>query len=158
MAQDKPVTLDQQQQRLRTQQQAQERSARENAPAARLSDNAATDFHHRDLPSETPCLDIRQIRLQGERSDTFGFVQRYLNHYAGRCIGHEGVSLIVRRAGDLILARGYVTTRVGLGQQDLSKGTLTLTVVLITLLVATRPLRSVLELWCQLKRQQVLRV
>lgn len=129
MAQDKPITLDQQQQRQRTQQQAEERQARENAPAARLSERAATDFHHRDLPSEAQCLEIRQIRLQGEHGDAFGFVQRYLNSYAGRCIGHEGISLIVRRAGELILDRGYVTTRVGLGQQDLTQGILTLTVV-----------------------------
>jgi hemolysin activation/secretion protein len=129
MAQDQPVTSDQQQQRQRTQQQAEDRQARENAPAARLSEKAATDFHHRDLPSETSCVDIRQIRLQGERSDAFGFVQRYLDRYAGRCIGHEGLSLIVRRAGDLVISRGYVTTRVGLGRQDLANGVLTLTLV-----------------------------
>jgi hemolysin activation/secretion protein len=129
MAQDKPITPDQQQQRQRTQQQAQERQARENAPSARLGEKAATDFRHDDLPGETSCFKIRQLRLQGERSAAFGFVQRYLDRYAGRCIGHEGLSLIVRRAGDLILSRGYVTTRVGLEQQDLAGGTLTLTVV-----------------------------
>ncbi|GFZ93220.1 transporter [Dyella caseinilytica] len=35
----------------------------------------------------------------------------------------------MRRAGDLIIDRGYVTTRVGLQAQDLSKGVLTITLV-----------------------------
>jgi hemolysin activation/secretion protein len=133
MAQEKPlsspITPDEQQQRLRTEQQAQERTARAQAPAVHLGEKAATDFHSTTLPTETPCFTFTQIHLQGERSDAFGFVQRYLNTYAGRCVGHQGISLIVRRAGDLILDRGYVTTRVGLAEQDLSKGVLTITLV-----------------------------
>lgn len=124
-----PRTLDEQQQRLRTQQQAQDRAARTQAEDVRIGQGAATDFHSTELPTETPCFELKQIRLVGERRDAFGFVQRYLDRYAGRCLGREGLSLIVRRAGDLILDRGYVTTRVGLGEQDLSKGVLTLTLV-----------------------------
>lgn len=127
--QEKPLTLDEQQQRLRTQQQAQERASRTQAPEVRIDQRAATDFHSTELPAELPCIELKQIRLIGERSDAFGFVQRYLDHYAGRCVGQEGISMIVRRAGDLILDRGYVTTRIGLGKQDLSQGMLTLTVV-----------------------------
>jgi hemolysin activation/secretion protein len=127
--QEKPLTLDEQQQRLRTQQQAQERSMRTEAPEVHIGERAATDFHSTELPTETPCFELKQLRLTGERSDAFGFVQRYLDQYAGRCVGHEGISLIVRRAGDLILDRGYVTTRVGLGEQDLSQGVLTIALV-----------------------------
>ena len=127
--QERPLTLDEQQQRLRTQQQAQERSTRTQAPDVRIGERAATDFHSIELPTETTCFELTQLRLVGEHHDAFGFVQRYLDRYAGRCVGHEGISLIVRRAGDLILDRGYVTTRIGLGQQDLYGGVLTLTLV-----------------------------
>jgi len=102
---------------------------RRQAPDVRIGQRTATDFHGTELPVETPCFELKQIRLVGERSDAFGFVQRYLDRYAGRCVGHEGISLIVRRVGDLILDRGYVTTRIGLGKQDLSRGVLTLTLV-----------------------------
>lgn len=127
MAQDKPLTLDQQLQRQRTQLQNEERQARTQAPDVRQNQNAATDFRRTDLPAETPCFALKEIRLVGQRRNAFGFVQRYLDRYASRCVGHEGVGLIVRRAGDLLLDRGYVTTRVGLTEQDLSKGVLTIT-------------------------------
>ncbi|GLQ98657.1 transporter [Dyella mobilis] len=125
MAQDRPLTLDEQQQRERTQRQAQERVARDRTPDVRLHRQVATDFRHLDLPEEAGCIPLRSIRLIGERAADFWFVQRYLSRYAGRCVGHEGVSLIVRRAGDLIIDRGYVTTRVGLQEQDISTGVLT---------------------------------
>lgn len=127
--QEKPLTLDEQQQRLRTQQQSQERAARTQAQDLHMSQRAATDFHSTELPTEASCFELKQIRLAGERSEAFGFVQRYLDQYAGRCVGHEGLSLIVRRAGDLILDRGYVTTRVGLGEQNLAGGVLTIALV-----------------------------
>lgn len=127
--QEKPLTLDEQQQRLRTQQQSQERAARTQAQDLRMGQRAATDYHSTELPTEASCFELKQIRLAGERSEAFGFVQRYLDQYAGRCVGHEGLSLIVRRAGDLILDRGYVTTRVGLGEQNLAGGVLTIALV-----------------------------
>lgn len=123
------TTLDEQQQRERTQRQAQERQARSTAPHVRLSERPAADFQRTDLPAETPCFALERIELQGARSQSFGFVQRYLDQYIGRCAGREGISLIVRRAGELILDRGYVTTRVGLPEQDLSRGVLTITLV-----------------------------
>lgn len=47
----------------------------------------------------------------------------------GRCLGVEGVNAIVARVQNRIIARGFVTTRVLVGPQDLSDGRLTLTVV-----------------------------
>lgn len=129
IAQDRPLTLDEQQQRERTQRQAQERQARDGAPDVRLDRQRTSSFRHLALPEESPCIALHSIRLMGERVAEFRFVQRYLSQYAGRCVGHEGISLIVRRAGDLIIERGYVTTRVGLEAQDLSKGVLTITLL-----------------------------
>lgn len=133
VAQDKPpasaITLDEQQQRERTQRQAQEREARNQAPDVRLDREDSSNFHTLTLSDESHCIALHSIRLVGERVADFQFVQRYLSQYAGRCVGHEGINLIVRRASDLIIDRGYVTTRVGLQAQDLSKGVLTITLV-----------------------------
>lgn len=123
------TTLDEQQQRQRTQQEAQQRQARDNAPDVRQNEQAASSFHDLELPNETGCIALHAVRLIGERTADFVFVQQYLSRYAGRCAGHEGISLIVRRAGDLIIDRGYVTTRVGLQAQDISRGVLFVTLV-----------------------------
>jgi hemolysin activation/secretion protein len=123
------TTLDEQQQRERTQRQAQERQARDRAADVRLGQQASTDFHNTDLPHEKNCFELHSLHLVGERAADFWFVQRYLSQYAGRCAGREGINLIVRRAGDLILERGFVTTRLGLGAQDLSHGVLSVTLV-----------------------------
>jgi hemolysin activation/secretion protein len=61
--------------------------------------------------------------------DPFQFVHIELQRYAGKCLGREGSSLIVQRLTASILARGYTTTRVGVPEQDLSQGVLTLTLV-----------------------------
>src|SRR5690606_777649 len=47
----------------------------------------------------------------------------------GRCLGTEGVGIVMRRVQNAIIARGFITTRVLAAPQDLKSGTLTLTVV-----------------------------
>jgi hemolysin activation/secretion protein len=123
------ATLDTQEQRERNERDAAAREQARGAPDVRLETSAPADFRRIDLPVETPCFDVRVIRLRGEHSNAFAFVQKYLDRYAGRCIGGEGVNLIVRRAGELAIDRGYVTSRIGLGAQDLSSGELVLTLV-----------------------------
>lgn len=41
------------------------------------------NFRSTELLTETPCFELKQIRLVGEHSDAFSFVQRYLDRYAG---------------------------------------------------------------------------
>lgn len=47
----------------------------------------------------------------------------------GRCFGVSGINALVARVQNRIIARGYVTTRVLVGPQDLSTGRLVLTVI-----------------------------
>ena len=47
----------------------------------------------------------------------------------GRCLGVEGINALVARVQNRMIARGYVTTRVLVGPQDLSTGRLVLTVI-----------------------------
>jgi hemolysin activation/secretion protein len=122
-------TLDRQEQRERAQREAEAREARQRAPDVRLTEEQHADFRRVDLPTEADCFRIDSLLLQGAYAEKFAFAQTYLNRYAGRCIGRAGVDLIVRRVSDLILDRGYVTTRVGLAPQDLGEGKLGLTLV-----------------------------
>ncbi|MDB5774239.1 MAG: Hemolysin activator protein precursor [Herbaspirillum sp.] len=96
------------------------------------------------LPVESPCFAINRfvlavppqlppgIRAAGASDlplDPFRFALDYLEQYDGACIGKDGLNLIVRRLTDLILAKGYSTTRLGVPEQDLSSGGMTLTLV-----------------------------
>jgi hemolysin activation/secretion protein len=91
------------------------------------------------LPSETPCFKLDTIALDVPATlpehirsfndpvsihDAFAFARRWLNRYAGQCVGQHGVELLRKGVLAQILARGFVTTRVLLSDQDLSKGML----------------------------------
>ena len=47
----------------------------------------------------------------------------------GKCYGAQGINVIMRRIQNAIIARGYVTTRIVTGPQDLKTGVLVLTVI-----------------------------
>ncbi|KAF1005599.1 MAG: Hemolysin transporter protein ShlB [Luteibacter sp.] len=124
-------TLDQQEQRDRAQREVQARQEQQQAPDVRLgaAPSPQADFRRTDVPVEKDCFRLSRVLLEGGRVADFAFAQRYLDRYAGKCVGHEGVATIVRRVSDLIIDRGYVTTRVGVTPQDLAAGTLRLTLV-----------------------------
>ena len=123
------TTPDRQEQRERAQREAQARQRQRATPDVRLTTARGTDFHRTDLPAERPCFRLGSVRLEGTRLADFAWVQRYLDRYVGQCAGRRGIELIVRRTSDLIIDRGYVTTRVGVAAQDLSGGVLRLTLV-----------------------------
>lgn len=124
LAQTVPATTpdQQQEQRERAQREAQQREQLRQAPDVRLQPELATDYRHIELPQETPCFRLQSLRLEGPHSEAFAFVQRYLDRYAGQCVGRQGLELIVHRASDLILARGYVTTKLVTPEQNLAQG------------------------------------
>ncbi|MDR9051679.1 Hemolysin transporter protein ShlB [Burkholderia multivorans] len=75
-----------------------------------------------------PELFLGKIRFLGGAStlpmDRFSFAREWLEHYAGQCVGKQGIDVLVKGLSQAILARGYVTTRVLLPEQDLSTGAL----------------------------------
>lgn len=109
-------------------QQERERALREqNAPQAdtRL---ARPDVALPDYPvHENPCFTINQIRLVGESADRFQWSLDAAADAKGRCLGGQGIVLVINKVQNAILAKGYVTTRVMAQEQDLTKGVLTLT-------------------------------
>ena len=52
-----------------------------------------------------------------------------MNHYAGQCVGKQGIDVLIKGLSQALLARGYVNTRVLVPEQDLSTGTLKLSLI-----------------------------
>ncbi|AKE01775.1 ShlB/FhaC/HecB family hemolysin secretion/activation protein [Burkholderia dolosa] len=124
-------------QQIRQQEEARERERAISAPGVRSDVTASAAYP--TLPSESPCFRIDRfsldvpdalptsVKAQGASAlpiDRFAFAREWLDHYAGACIGKQGIDVLVKGLSQAILARGYVTTRVLLPEQDLSTGTL----------------------------------
>ncbi len=106
------------------------RDRQEAIPDVRLQPPAASSER---LPAaETPCFPIREIALH-DPTGAFAWALPAADPdddpATGRCLGGAGINLVMKRIQDAIVARGYVTTRVLAGAQDLRGGKLTLTVV-----------------------------
>ncbi|CAG9263443.1 Outer membrane transporter CdiB-2 [Burkholderia diffusa] len=119
------------------QREAQQRDATVRAPSVRSEVPRIEAYPA--LPIETPCFRIDRFtldvpsslpdvaKIQGTSAlpmDRFSFAREWLEHYAGQCVGKQGIDVLVKGLSQAILARGYVTTRVLLPEQDLSTGTL----------------------------------
>jgi hemolysin activation/secretion protein len=128
-AQASSVTSDQ---LIRQQQRQQQlRQQQEGLPSVRLAvPPAATD----QLPaSETPCFVIKTIELVGPSSDAFQWALAAANPAAdraiGRCLGSQGINLVMKRLQNALIAGGYTTSRVIATTQNLQNGILQLTLV-----------------------------
>ncbi|MBL0917444.1 MAG: ShlB/FhaC/HecB family hemolysin secretion/activation protein [Hydrogenophaga sp.] len=112
-----------------------ERSQRETLQrGANVFGDTATTPALRAWPAaEAPCFAIQRVLLQGDDAGSFGWVLNTLTQgpdaAIGRCLGPEGVSVAAARAQQHLMARGFVTSRVLIESQDLSGGTLVLTLL-----------------------------
>ncbi|WP_296921393.1 ShlB/FhaC/HecB family hemolysin secretion/activation protein [Polaromonas sp.] len=124
----------------------EQRRAQEREKALREQLEATPDVRLRGEPesgqarlpaSETPCFEIRSITLRGEGTapQQFDWLLGTLAGPAtddsplGRCMGAQGIQLVLKRAQDALVARGFVTSRVLAEPQDLKSGSLALTVL-----------------------------
>lgn len=82
---------------------------------------------------ETPCFAIARITLQGQQAERFASALKVVTageeSVLGRCLGVGGIKAVMARVQNVLIARGYVTTRVLAGPQDLSSGELQLTLI-----------------------------
>lgn len=121
-----------QQERERLLRQQQERNHDVRLPGAPVAVAA-----HRLPDGESPCFVIDQLVLQGDAQEQFQWALAAAGRDdlgaadtpLGRCLGTRAINGVMGRMQNAIIARGYVTTRVLAEPQDLSKGTLTLTVI-----------------------------
>ena len=121
-------------------QQERERALRqqlERTPDARLKRPETHDHLGRLPTDESPCFTINRIVLQGDAAERFQWTLAQAeaadaateDAAVGRCVGARGINLVMRRMQNAIVQRGFVTTRVLAEPQDLSSGTLTLTLI-----------------------------
>ncbi len=108
------------------------RQQQETRPDVRLEPPLSTETQR--LPvDESPCFRIDRITLQGDSAADFqwalGAADPETDPATGRCLGFEGINLVMKRVQNAIVARGYVTTRVLVAPQDVSRGSLELTLI-----------------------------
>lgn len=118
-------------------QQERERALQERLqpdPDVRLS---VTSEASEQLPHhESPCFTINRLELQGDGAERFDWLLTTtdggeLNDSPiGQCLGTQGINLVISRAQNALIERGFITSRVLVEPQDLSDGTLTLSLVL----------------------------
>ncbi|ALT79061.1 hypothetical protein AT984_19570 [Paucibacter sp. KCTC 42545] len=77
-----------------------------------------------ELPKETPCFQIQDIAILGGDAVRFRWLQSYAQQFEQQCIGAQGIAVIAAYLDGLLIGEGWVTSRVGVGQQDMSQGRL----------------------------------
>ncbi|MEB3755112.1 ShlB/FhaC/HecB family hemolysin secretion/activation protein [Acinetobacter sp. MD2(2019)] len=83
--------------------------------------------------TDSQCFNIHNIHISGEQAKKFRvYLQQAveeLGFRAGMCMGEQRINLLMTRTQNIIIGKGYTTTRILAAAQDLSKGSLNLTVV-----------------------------
>jgi len=135
-AQERDAGIRNQQELQRQQQQEQQqRQQLERMPDVRLT--APEKAIAQTLPIETPCFLIEGFQLQnssGASLPEFDWVLEQLLApdapvFIGQCVGAQGVAWLIERTQKILVDRGFVTSRVLATQQDMSQGTLILTLI-----------------------------
>ena len=80
-------------------------------------------------PVDTRCFTITGIELKGAASLSDAERQRLTQPYLGTCMGVSQLNELLKTITNLYIAKGLVTSRAYLPQQDLSKGQLQVLVV-----------------------------
>ncbi len=133
-----PSTTDSSQELIR--QQERERVLREQqaaVPNVHLQPPSTTPENGYLAVDENPCFTINTITLEGDVAERFQWslvaahktLAGLPDSATGRCLGTEGINQVMRRIQNAIVARGYVTSQVLAGAQDLKTGVLKLTLV-----------------------------
>ncbi len=84
------------------------------------------------LPEETPCFVIDRLTLRGDTGNDFAWLLKAAagplgdDPPQGRCLGGQGINLVLKRLQNSLIAQGYITTRIAAEPQDLKTGELTL--------------------------------
>lgn len=83
-----------------------------------------------NFPEEALCFPINDIKLIG-REDLSNLMPLFTlsNQAKGRCLGGQGINILMSELQNRIMSYGYITTRVVAPEQDLNSGTLSLLLV-----------------------------
>ena len=117
---DLDVIQNQQQQRL--QQDQQQRDALTQAHQVELQKTESAS-------ASGPCFEINQISLQQASLITPDTQKRLVAPYINQCLSLDRINQLVRAISEWYVQRGYITSRAFLTEQNLSHGTLNITVL-----------------------------
>jgi hemolysin activation/secretion protein len=105
----------------------------ESAPDVRLERPAERSQVARLPGHESPCFVIDRLTLKGDAAEHFAWALEKAadenDSPIGRCLGAEGINLVMKRVQNAIVGNGYITARILAEPQDLKSGTLQLTII-----------------------------
>lgn len=82
------------------------------------------------LPEEVPCVVIERIEIQGKLlfAELHGALLGVQadDTPVSRCVGQQGITLLIQRVQEALVERGYITSQVHVPEQDLKSGVLIL--------------------------------
>lgn len=111
------------------------RRQQERNPAVHLQRAGEADSG-RLRSGESPCFTIDRIRLEGDAADQFQWALAAAHNAGnsgdsaiGRCLGTDGINLVLGRVQSALINRGYVTSRVVVEPQNLATGELRLMLI-----------------------------
>lgn len=110
-------------------QQVLEAQLNPETPDVRLSASEQADGRIA-FPQETPCFIVRDVTLSGR--DAFPPwlpLQRLADRAAGKCLGIQGINLLMSSLQNRLISHGWTTSRVLAPGQDLKSGHLRLAIV-----------------------------
>ncbi len=118
---------------IRQQQREQALQKRqEQTPDVRL-DTGTTGDPGRLPKDESPCFTIDRLVLKGEAAERFQWALQAASgdqdSPIGRCLGSDGINLVMKRVQNAIVERAFITTRILAEAQNLKSGTLELTLI-----------------------------
>lgn len=76
-----------------------------------------------------PCFTVRQVALDGAPADWLAWLMPLTQRAVGRCLDVGAINQLVASLTDAIVARGFVTSRVYVPEQNLQSGQLHLVVL-----------------------------
>lgn len=128
--------LEKQQQQIIREQQRQQQFQQHMQPEVNVrlpQEGLQPDTSTGLIVDEQPCFTINKIILTGEEAARFQFALNKAlegsQFTPGMCLGSKAVNQIMTRAQNILIARGYTTTRILANPQDLNNGSLQLTVI-----------------------------
>ncbi len=90
----------------------------------------AQTLQHQKIPDEQPCALIERVAIQGFlASEALRTALSGVNGDDppfGRCLGSQGVTLLIQRLQQVLVEQGYITSHVHVPEQNLNNGELIL--------------------------------
>ena len=120
-APDNGLRREEERERLRQQQ------VRPQADVLSRSDDAAEDSADavKGIPYEDPCFPIHTMFFVGPDARHFRWFEFWMQEtFKGRCLGPQGLKVVLDKINNALIKKGYVTSRVSLPEQSLKRGRL----------------------------------